>query len=131
MALLVPNEGEVQLLGIAVNNVANENLLLKLFSTNVTPAEADTAATYTEVAAAGYAAITLTKGSWTVANAAGVTTATYAEQTFTMTAATACYGYYVVGATSGKLFWAENFGSNYAIPSGGGSIKITPKITLE
>jgi hypothetical protein len=131
MSLLVPNAGEVQLLGIAINNVANENLLLKLFSTNVTPAEADTPASYTEVTATGYAAITLTKGSWSVANVAGVTTASYAEQTFTMTAATACYGYYVVGATSGILYWAESFGSNYAIPAGGGSIKITPKITLE
>lgn len=131
MALLVPNEGEVQILGIAINNVANENLLLKLFATNVTPAEADTSASYTEVTATGYSAITLTKGSWSIANVGGVTTATYPEQTFTMTSATNCYGYYVVGATSGKVFWAESFGSNYAIPSGGGSIKITPKVTLE
>ena len=131
MALLAPNEGEVQMLGIAINNVANENLLLKLFVTNVTPAETDTSASYTEMSADGYAAKTLTKGSWTVANVGGVTTASYAEQTFTMTAATACYGYYIVGATSGKVYWAENFGSNYAIPSGGGSIKITPKVTLE
>lgn len=131
MALLAPNEGEVQMLGIAINNVANENLLLKLYKNNITPSEGDTASTYTEVTAAGYSAKTLTKGSWSIANVAGVTTATYAEQSFDMTAATDCYGYYVVGATSGNVFWAESFGSNYAIPSGGGSIKITPKITLE
>jgi hypothetical protein len=131
MALLVPDVGEVLLLGIAINNVANENLTLKLFVTDVTPAEANTAGSFTEMSAAGYVAKTLTKGSWSVANAAGVTTASYAEQTFTMTAATACYGYYIVGATSTTLYWAESFGSNYAIPAGGGDIKITPKITLE
>lgn len=131
MALLVPDEGEVQILGIAINNVASENLLLKLFKTNVAPSEGDTAAAYTEVSAAGYAAKTLTKGSWSIATVSNVTTASYAEQTFSMTAATDCYGYYVVGATSGKLYWAENFGSNYQIFSGGGDIKITPKIILD
>lgn len=131
MALLSPDEGEVVILGIAINNVANENLTLKLFKTDVAPAEGDTSASYTEVTAAGYAAKTLTKGSWTVANVTGVTTATYAEQTFTLTEASACYGYFIIGATSGKVYCAENFGSNFAIPAGGGDIRVTPKITLE
>jgi hypothetical protein len=131
MSLLVPNEGEVQILGVAINNVANENLTLKLFKTNVIPTEASTAASFTEVTAAGYAAIALTKGSWTIATVADVTTATYPEQTFTLTAASDCYGYYIVGATSGKLYWAENFGTDYAVPTGGGVIKFTAKITLD
>jgi hypothetical protein len=48
-----------------------------------------------------------------------------------LTAASDCYGYYIVGATSGKLYWAENFGIDYAVPTGGGVIKFTAKITLD
>ena len=131
MALLVPDVGEVLMLGRAINNVAAEDLILKLFVTNVATAEANVAGSFTEMSAAGYAAKTLTKGSWTVANAAGVTTAAYAQQTISPTAATSCWGYFIVGATSGTLYWAENFGADYPVGSGGGDYKITPKITLE
>lgn len=131
MALLVPDVGEVVMLGRAINNVSAENLTLKLFVTNVATAEGNVAASFTEMSAAGYAAKTLTGGSWSIATVDGVTTASYAQQTISSTAATSCWGYYIVGATSGTLYWAENFGADYPVGAGGGDYKITPKITLE
>ena len=61
MAFLVPNPGETLVVGMIVNKTAPENLVLKLFKSNTTPAETDTAATYTEADFTGYAAITLTE----------------------------------------------------------------------
>ena len=47
MALLVPREGDVQLLTDLLGGGALENWQLGLFHANITPAETDTAATYT------------------------------------------------------------------------------------
>jgi hypothetical protein len=60
MALLVPNVGEGRSLAAILNKTAPENLLLKLYKSNTTPAEGDTHLTYTEADFTGYAAKTLT-----------------------------------------------------------------------
>jgi hypothetical protein len=125
----IPNEGELQLAKLAFGQASPENLVLKLFTDANAPADTDTASTHTEMTAAGYAAATLTSGSWTIAtDGNGVAMATYAEQTFTMTAGTDCYGYELIGATSGKLYVVHGFGGNYKLPDNGGVIKITPKL---
>ena len=132
MALLVPDEGEAQLLKLMTGVSLQEDYLLKLYTNAGPPAEADVAASYTEPVGNGYAAITLAHGAgWTVATAAGVTSATFAQQTFNFTGGPMTVnGYFVVGATSGKLLWAEAFASAANIPAGGGSISITPRIEL-
>lgn len=126
----IPNEGEIQMGKIILGLAAAENITLKLYSNVVTPADADTSAAYTEVAATGYAAKTLTSGSWgaPTTDGNGVAMAAYAEQTFTLTAPSACYGYILVGATSGKLYAIHPFGANYAFPDDGGTLKVTPKL---
>lgn len=72
MPLLVPNGAELRMLGNIVNLTTPENLVLRLFTSNTTPAETDTAASYTEASGNGYSALTLTGASWTtVASKAG------------------------------------------------------------
>ena len=66
MPLVVPNDGEEDLLKAGLNHTAASNPVLKLYQNNITPAETDTAATFTEATWTGYAAITLTGASWTV-----------------------------------------------------------------
>jgi hypothetical protein len=134
MSLIVTNEGANQFVGIGLNNVANENLLLKLYTDGNALSRSDNAAARTECVGNGYAAITLTKGSWSLVPGVGNNpdTASYAQQTFTFTGGPVTVnGYYVVGATSGKLYWEEVFSSAAAIPAGGGSIKITPQFQLQ
>jgi hypothetical protein len=110
---------------LILNKATPEQLKIKLFSNNVVPANADTAATYTECSGSGYAAITLTAASFTV-TPGSPTTFTYPQQTFTLTGALTAYGYFVVGATSGLLYWSEQFtGAPYSIPAGGGTIQVT------
>lgn len=132
MTLLVPNVGEIEMLKRALNFSATGDVKLRLYKTDVTPVEVDTVSTYTEAAATGYAAITLTGASWSVANVGGVTTAQYALQTFAVTTQETYYGYYLTDSAGTTLIWAEKFSDGpYAMGTAGGSVKVTPKITLE
>lgn len=133
MGLLAPDVGEAQLLKVALGKATPENQTLKLFTNDKTPAEGDVAGDYTEASGNGYSAKTLTGTSWTVATSEGVTTGEYAEQEFTFSGALGdVYGYFVVGATSGILLWAERFaGAPFNVKGATTPIKITPKITLE
>ena len=133
MALLVVNNGESIALQLITNKLATpENLILRLYTNNITPGETDTAATYTEASGNGYAAITLTGASWTVTGTAP-TSIGYAEQTFTFTGALGnVYGYYLTRATSADLILAERFtGAPFNIANNGDEIKITPTITAD
>ena len=133
MSLLCPDVGEVQLLKVALGKAAQEDQTLKLFTNDKTPAEGDVAGDYTEASGSGYAAKTLTGSSWSVANDAGVTTAEYAEQEFAFSGALGnVYGYFIIGATSGLILWAERFtGAPFNVAGATTPIRITPKITLE
>lgn len=132
MTLLVPTVGEDKLLAFTLGVSTPGNQTLKLFVNDITPADADTAATFTEMSTLGYAAKTLTKTSWVVAQASGVAQATYAEQSWTFTAGTlvTVYGYFIVDSTTGVLLWAERFAEGKDVMNAGDMIRITPKFTL-
>ncbi len=139
MALLVPNIGELESLRylVAQNNhtasLADQsprNLVLKLFTSNTTPAESDVPSdtryfepygigntnAYGFAPTTGYpncvnnrldqtytsqTGILLNGSRWTIAQVGSGTTATYPEQTFTFTGdAGDIYGYYVTRANN-------------------------------
>jgi hypothetical protein len=137
MALLVPDVGEVELLKrLLYANAGSENGTLKLYSSNTTPAESDTAATYTEATFTGYSAKTLTSsqsgGTWAVpTTSTGTTSSTYGTTlTWSPTTSQTIYGYFVIGATSTVLWWAEIFGSSKNL-SNGDTLNLTAKIQLD
>jgi len=134
MALLVPNVGENIALSYLIGKTTTvRDLIYRLFATNVTPAESDTAGTYTEAAGGGYASKTLTGSSWTVTNGAP-TEASYAQQTYTFTGALTTnptvYGYYVTRVTDADLVLAETF-TSFTPANNGDAILLTPKITCD
>lgn len=132
MPLLVPIVGENVILENIVNKTAPQNPVLRLFQNNITPADTDTAGTYTESTFPGYAAITLTGASWN--SAASGSIAYSAQQTITCSgsASQSVYGYYITQVTSGILMWAERDASApFAIANSGDAVKITPTITAE
>jgi hypothetical protein len=132
MALVVPNNGEGDALQYFVNRATPENLVLRAFTNNITPAETDNAAAYTEDTAPGYASITLTGASWGAPSEGAPSSIAYAQQTWTYTGASNVYGYFMTRATSGRIALAERFtGAPFAIPSGGGTVKVTPQITAD
>jgi hypothetical protein len=138
MAQVWTNEGVVQFLSNALSASAPENLLLKLFKSDTTPAWTDTASTHTECDFDGYAAKTLTttqsgstwqtpttaspSGSpaWTTRTLVGHAEYGTTPQVFSCTGSTGntVYGYMIVGATSGKLYVAERFPTPRPIANG-------------
>jgi hypothetical protein len=133
MALLVPDVGEVKLLDRAMKDSGGENLTLKLFANDYTPVEGSVAGDFTVAVGGGYADKTLTTASWGAAATVGGTTSTvYAEQTFTFTGVLTTnptiYGYYLVGASSGVLYWAERASATFTPANNGDTYKVTPRI---
>lgn len=136
MALVVCNNGEGVALSYLVNKSTPENLVLKLFKSNTTPSETDTAGTFTEATFTGYSSITLTGSSWGSPATGAPSSITYgSQQTFTASAGSQTddiYGYYIIRATSTDLVWAERDGAApFAIRNNGDNIKITPVITAD
>lgn len=134
MSIVIPNGGEAIVLEYLVNKDAPEDLVLRLFQNDVTPAEADTTAAYTEATFTGYASKTLAGASWATTLGAPSDVA-FAEQTFASTANQAVqniYGYYYVRATTLDLVGAERFtNAPFAIQNNGDEIRITPQITAD
>ena len=132
MTLLCPSVGEAQLLAGAIKTASPEALVLKVYSNAHAPAAADTASSYTEVGAGlGYSAISLTRAGW---NDPVVTTPSYIQyataQVINWIGTATVYGYYLVGAVSGTLYWAEQIYPGGQVFNNGDSLSITPKITL-
>lgn len=132
MALLVPDVGEVALLDMALSDAAPEAQTLKLYTSNTTPAEGDTAGTYTAAAGNGSDPKNIVRATWSgAASVGGVTTKAYPAQTFNFTAGFTIYGYFVVKATAGTLLWAEKIYAGGQAFANGDSLVLTPKIQLE
>ena len=134
MTILVPNTGENIALSYLVGKTTTvRDLIYRLFATNVTPAETDTAGSYTEAAGGGYASKTLTGASWTITNGAP-TDAAYAQQTWTFTGAlttnATVFGYYVTRVTDADLVLAETF-TSFTPANNGDQILLTPHITAD
>ena len=127
MALVVCDGGELIALKALVNHTAQStNLTLKLYKSDTTPGNTDTAATYTEADFTGYSAATLTGSSWVVTG----NPVTYAKQTFTSSAGSQnqnVYGYYIVAGAA--LIYAERFSDGpYNIANDGDKIEVTPSL---
>lgn len=132
MPLVVPDAGEVRLLEYIVNKTSPTNLVLHLYTNDVDlSTESFSAGSFTEVNAAGYAAVTLTGANWAAATASGISSAVYNTGiTFSFTTGVNVQGYYVTN-TSNAILWAEEFpGAPFTLPSTGGDIAIRPQVQL-
>ena len=138
MAMIFEDQGCTQVWKAYFNNVwaaGGKNLTLKLFVNNVTPSStgADTAATFTEATGGGYAALTLTNGSWTVSTNAGIVQAAYAQQQFLftgpLTTNPTIYGYFVVDA-DGNLVFAERAAATFTPAANGDYYDVTPIVQI-
>lgn len=133
MALLAPAEGEMQMLENMLRvNATPEVLNLKLYTNNYDAVNGSTAANFTECAISGYAAKALTRGGWNAATSGNPSYMQYsAGQVFNFTGTGAVVGYYLVGNTSGKVYWAERlYATTGQTFNNGDSLTITPKVTL-
>lgn len=109
MSLVMPNEGEVAILGVALKVSSPEDLVLHLYTNDYTPDETSTVSSFTEVSGFGYSPAAVSALDWTLV-AGDPTVATAAEKMFSFTGNPGgVYGYFVTGSVSGKVYWAERF----------------------
>ena len=139
MALLVPHQGDLQLLTDLLGGGTLENWQLGLFNSNITPSETDVAATYTahETTFSGYARKTLTRSissstwntpvaqapsgspAWSTRAEVGHSQYGSSPQSWTCGATgDTIYGYFIIGATSGNLICAEAFATPRTLANG-------------
>lgn len=133
--ILVPNGGELIALRYLVNkDGATENLVYRLFVNNITPAETDTAASYTIASGGGYADKSLTGSSWTLTPGAP-SNAAYAEQEWVFSGPLAgnatIYGYLAIRQTSLDLVLAERLTTPRQPVNPNDALRITPIITAD
>ena len=130
MSLVLTQAGELKLLERMLS-AYTEDISLHLFSNNTAPTNTSTAAQFTESAFTGYTAATL--GTWataTTVNGVGSKSCS-AGSTFQNTSTTAAtvWGYYLTGATSSVVYWAEQFASARTLNQND-QITITPQFSF-
>ena len=131
MSISCPNAAEVLLLQYIVGVVDAGSPVISLYKNDLTPVEATTIGDFTESTEAGYAAKTLTSASWTTTLSGDTATAVYSQETFSFTTGADVYGYFITD-TAGALMWCERFtGAPFQLPTGGGTIAISPRVTLD
>ena len=129
MPLHMPRAAATDALRYLVNKAAPEDLVLRLFKNDMTPADNDTAASYDEATFPGYRPVVLAGAQWSATD----TRAQCAEQVFTRTehgAVERVYGYYLTRAKSGRIAWAERFEQAVPVANAGDVITITPGISV-
>jgi len=136
MAIVLADVGADAFLEIIFNDsraAGGDDLTLKLYTNNYTPLDTSVAGDFTEASGGGYAAATLTMGSWTVATGNDPSDAVYAEQTWTftgaLTASATIYGYFIVD-DDGTLILAEKFDYSFTPAKNGDQLRLTPKVQL-
>jgi hypothetical protein len=100
----------------------NENYVLKLFRNDYTPVSASASGSFTEANFTNYLARTLTRTNWnssvTVSGKAESSYATTPQSWTCGTTGQTIYGYWVEGATSGKVLWGERFATSRVLANG-------------
>ena len=106
---------------------------IRLFCNNYTPLQTSVAADFTQATGGGYAAKTLSNGSFTVTVGNDPSDAVYAIQTWTFTGALTTnltvYGYYIVDS-DGVLLCAETGPATYTPTTNGDVLTVTYKMQL-
>lgn len=129
MAIQISSDGaEIILKCVTGVSTSTETLKMKLYSNNYTPTTLSKLTDFTEVTGGGYAEKSLSASAWTVIGNAISTV----PQLFTFTSNIGqVYGYYLIGATSGKLVASEKFSSGpFNIATNGDSITVTATISV-
>lgn len=134
--MLVPNEGELEALDKLLKDAlsTNENSILRLFKNDYTPVNATTSTDFTEADFTNYVVKTLLRATWNAAvtNGSGKAESSYGSTPLAWTCGASgntVYGYWVQGATSNKVLWAERFGTSRTLAQDD-VLNIQPKFTL-
>lgn len=138
MPFIVPDQGEVQMLGILLGLLPPEAALdLRLYVNDYTPTLTDTVASYEEMSTHGYARLSVPPAAWGITPAQpGKNTpalARGARQTFVFSIAgppVLVYGYFFVTPVAGRVWAAERFADGpYRVQNPNDEISVEPEFT--
>jgi len=136
MALLVPTEGELALLDVMLKDAlsTDEDFILHLYKNNYTPVDGTTSTDFTEADFTNYVNKTLARTTWNAAitNGSSKAESSYGSSPLSWTCGASgntVYGYWVQGATSNTVCWAERFGTSRVLADSD-VLNLTPKFTL-
>lgn len=131
MTLHVGDAAEQRMLELILNVIPQEDLQLKLFVNDQTPADGDTEADYTELTGHGYTLIDLDPADWAF-TPGNPTIALQPQQIFALSpgAPVTIYGYFVVWQPSGALAFKERLAAPQLVELLPVDIKVTPRFTL-
>jgi len=94
----------------------DEDFILHLFKNNYTPVDGTTSTDFTEADFTNYTVRTLTRANWNAAvTVSGKAESSYGSSPLSWTCGATgntVYGYWVQGATSADVCWAERFGTS-------------------
>jgi len=122
--LLFPTAGKQLSLEMIVNRRAPEDLLLKLFSNDITPSDSDIASSFTEPTSQEYEPFVLTEWGAAVGEAIEHPLRVFQGQLGNV------YGYFVVQSKSGGLLYAERFPDGpYNMINRRDEVEVTPRIS--
>jgi len=133
MSLVIPDTLELQTL----QRIFTDAMHIRLYGNNVTPVGTSTAASFTEITGANYAAFPLTFANWTFTS--GDPSFALYNSTITwlfnavINAPGTIYGYYIQRDSDSKLIAAERFPAANVpfLPIAGSQIRILPKFTCQ
>jgi hypothetical protein len=131
MAIVIPNEGEIELLRVMIKDAlsVSSDFTLKLFQNDVTPDESFTAASFTEANFTDYTSLALARASFNdptlnVSNEAQIDF--NAEQSWTCgSTGNVIYGYWV--EKDGVVSWMERFAAARTLANGD-VLRFTPSL---
>lgn len=124
MKMVIPDEGKTVALDTEMKSsgTASETWHVRLYSNNYTPVNSSTASDFTEATFTGYAEVDIAPSDW----GASAIVSNVAYSTSGVTPAFTCsggspqtvYGWYAVGATSGKVRAAQKFDTARVMSTG-------------
>lgn len=136
MAIVVPDEGEVILMGWAIRDSSvTEDTKLILYQNNLGAPDQDTVyGDLTECDFTGYSQVVLARSDWnapsTVSHKAKIVLNSAITFTFTDTVSQTAYGYAVVNDAEDTILWIEEFSDGPRVFTvSGDSLTFTPQLT--
>ena len=137
MSLCMPDAGGLEMLAKMIKTAlaTDDNYILKLYDSAITPTNSTTAGTFSGHTATftNYSHQTLTRAGWSSIVQSGTTAQTSYGTTLTWTCGATgdtVYGYWVESATTGTCLWAELFGTARTLANGD-VLNLVPSIQLD
>lgn len=130
MTAAVTHPWQRVLLRLAIGGAEAQELVLRLFTNDVTPDESSVRGDFVEADGSGYAPIPLAAGSWMLTEAPPWE-AHYPEQTFLFTGPLGeVAGYFLTQAATGVVAAAERFKVAYPIRAEGDHIQVASALKM-